>query len=95
MAAANNIACQDRSSAIDERLRSLLGGEPDGQAVVADLERALADMDLDIRHAKVSTIGHEVVDAFYVVDRDGAKVADAAYLAEIEAGILAELSRTR
>ena len=67
---------------------------PDAMGTLYRITRALADMDLDIRHAKVSTIGHEVVDAFYVVDRSGAKVAAADYRAEVEAAILTELSRT-
>jgi len=66
---------------------------PNGIGRLYRITRALADMDLDVRHAKVSTLGPEVVDAFYVVDAAGAKVTDAAYQAEIEACILAELGR--
>ncbi|HEX3623368.1 MAG TPA: [protein-PII] uridylyltransferase [Acidimicrobiales bacterium] len=49
---------------------------PDRIGTLYRITRALADLGLDIRHAKVATVGHEVVDAFYVVDEAGAKVAD-------------------
>ncbi|MBV9039455.1 MAG: [protein-PII] uridylyltransferase, partial [Acidimicrobiia bacterium] len=47
---------------------------PDGIAVLYRITRALADLGLDVRHAKVATLGAEVVDAFYVVDNAGGKV---------------------
>ena len=52
------------------------------------LTRALADSDLDVRSARVSTLGAEVVDAFYVVDSDGTTVEDAGRRADIEARLL-------
>jgi [protein-PII] uridylyltransferase len=66
---------------------------PDAPGTLYRITRALADCDLDIRHAKVQTLGHEVVDAFYVVDRGGAKVTDADFLREIERAVLVELER--
>lgn len=53
---------------------------PDGIAVLHRLAAALYDAELDLAHAKVATLGHEVVDVFYV--RTGAglsagKVAEA------------------
>ena len=39
---------------------------PDGIAVLYRLAAALARHGLDIRSAKVATLGHEVVDVFYV-----------------------------
>ncbi len=39
---------------------------PDGVAVLHRLAAALAARDLEIRSAKVATLGHEVVDVFYV-----------------------------
>ncbi len=45
---------------------------------------AMAELDLDIRSAKVQTLGDHVVDAFYVRGSDGAKIVDPAYLAEVE-----------
>jgi len=64
----------------------------DGVGVLYAITRALADLDLDIRSAKVQTLGHEAVDAFYVRDRAGDKVADGAALAEIERAILHALT---
>jgi [protein-PII] uridylyltransferase len=52
------------------------------------ITRTLAEFDLDIRSAKVQTLGSEVVDAFYVRDRSGDKIAEQARLAEIERAIL-------
>jgi [protein-PII] uridylyltransferase len=42
---------------------------PDAIAVLHRLAAALASNGLDIRSAKVATLGHEVVDVFYVQDR--------------------------
>ena len=50
--------------------------------------RAMAEMDLDVRSAKVQTLGDRVVDAFYVRDAGGTKVTDEAYLAEITRALL-------
>ncbi|HVF74855.1 MAG TPA: [protein-PII] uridylyltransferase [Acidimicrobiales bacterium] len=66
---------------------------PDDVGVLYRITRALADADLDVRRAKVSTLGHEVVDAFYVVDREGRKVEDQEHLAEVERAILDALTR--
>ena len=49
---------------------------PDRIGTLYRITRVLAALDLDIRSAMVTTIGHEVVDVFYVVDADGAKVTD-------------------
>ncbi len=68
---------------------------PDSIGVLYRITRALADCDLDVRSAKVSTLGHEVVDAFYVTDATGAKVVDPEHLTEIERAVLAELTRAR
>ncbi len=54
--------------------------------------RALVELDVDIRSAKVQTLGETVVDAFYVRGADGDKITDRGHLAEIERPILARLS---
>ena len=59
----------------------------DGIGVLFRITQALADLDLDIGHAKVSTMGHEVVDTFYVVADDGKKL-DAGELPEVERALL-------
>ncbi len=52
------------------------------------ITRALAELDVDIRSAKVQTLGDEVVDAFYVRDAAGAKITDPDHLREIERAVL-------
>ena len=63
---------------------------PDGIGVLYRITHALAELDLDIRSAKVQTLGRRVHDAFYVRDRGG-KITDACTLAEIERAILHSL----
>jgi len=63
----------------------------DGLAVLYRITSALAELDLDIRSARVQTRGHAVVDAFYVLTSDGAKL-DRPLQAEVELAILHSLS---
>lgn len=60
----------------------------DGVGVLNRITRALAELDLDIRTAKVQTLGAEVVDAFYVLDATGAKITDPEHQAEIRRAVL-------
>jgi [protein-PII] uridylyltransferase len=66
---------------------------PDRVGTLYRITRALADLHLDIRHAKVATLGHEVVDSFYVADANGSKITDGDHAREIERAVLVELSR--
>lgn len=50
--------------------------------------RAMAEMDLDVRSAKVQTLGDRVVDAFYVRGPDGGPLDDPDRRAEVERAIL-------
>lgn len=61
---------------------------PDRLGILYRITRAMADLDLDIRSAKVQTLGTHVVDAFYVRDHDGRKITDTLMLGEIERAIL-------
>jgi [protein-PII] uridylyltransferase len=63
----------------------------DGIGVLYRITRALAELDVDIRSARVQTLGTAVVDAFYVLDRSGAKITDPDTEAEIERAILHHL----
>ena len=63
----------------------------DGVGVLYAITRGLADCDLDIRSARVQTIGHEVIDTFYVRMPDGSKPVDADFLVEVESAVLAAL----
>jgi [protein-PII] uridylyltransferase len=67
---------------------------PDGLGVLHRITAALDDCGLDVRTAHISTLGADVVDAFYVVGPDGAKVTDAALRARIETTLLTVLSST-
>jgi [protein-PII] uridylyltransferase len=64
---------------------------PDEIGVLYRITRAIADLDLDIHSAKVQTVDSDVVDAFYVQDRDGRKITEPDYLRELERSILAAL----
>ncbi|HEV3400245.1 MAG TPA: [protein-PII] uridylyltransferase, partial [Acidimicrobiales bacterium] len=66
---------------------------PDRMGTLYRITKALAEMELDIRHAKVSTMGHELVDVFYVVGASGDKLDDPAHMAEVQRAVLFELSR--
>lgn len=61
---------------------------PDQVGVLHIITKAIADLGLDIRHARVLTLGNEVVDAFYVRQADGQKVTDSSYKIEISRAIL-------
>lgn len=65
---------------------------PDRVGVLWRITRALADLDLDIRMARVSTLGSEVLDAFYVRTATGQKVTDRDHQRELERAILHSLS---
>jgi len=60
----------------------------DGIGVLSRIFGALAELDLDIRSARVQTLGSRVVDAFYARDASGAKVTDPRTLGEVERAIV-------
>ena len=64
---------------------------PDSIGFLYRVTRAFVELDLDIAHAKVQTLGPDVVDTFYVRGPNGAKVTDPAYLAEIELAVLSAI----
>ena len=80
-----DLGASDASTVVEVRA-------PDGIAVLYRITKALAECNLDIRSAKVQTLGHEVVDTFYVRDGDGTKPVDPQHLAEAERAILAALA---
>ena len=63
---------------------------PDAVGVLYRVTRALADVELDIRSAKVQTLGPTVVDSFYVT-RDGRKITQAVGRREVERAVLEAL----
>lgn len=56
---------------------------PDGVGLLYRVTRALSDLDLDIRLARVETMTDRVVDAFSLTDGNGAPIEDAAFRSEI------------
>jgi [protein-PII] uridylyltransferase len=64
---------------------------PNAVGLLYHVTKGLLACGLDIVSARVSTLGHEVVDAFYVRHRNGAKVADRATLDRLRAIIVAKL----
>ena len=65
---------------------------PDGIGVLAHIAWALASTSCDIRVVRALTLGHEVVDTFYVTDgATGEKITDPSRLAAIAREILSEL----
>jgi [protein-PII] uridylyltransferase len=56
------------------------------------ITHALADNGLDVRQARVTTLGVEAVDAFYVVDADGRPVTDSRRRADVEQAVLAAVN---
>ena len=65
---------------------------PDRIGTLYRITKALAELDLDVRLARVTTLGHEVVDAFYVVDGTGAKLTEPDHLEEIRRSVAAHLA---
>ncbi|HET9600392.1 MAG TPA: HD domain-containing protein, partial [Acidimicrobiales bacterium] len=59
----------------------------DRMALLYRMTKAIADLGLDIRHARVQTLGPEVVDTFYVRGADG-KVTDPYHVSELERALL-------
>jgi [protein-PII] uridylyltransferase len=66
----------------------------DGLGVLYRITRVIADLDLDVCSAKVQTLGHEVVDSFYLRDRAGGKITDARQIAELERAVVHSLTET-
>ncbi|MCU1353823.1 MAG: glnD [Acidimicrobiales bacterium] len=66
---------------------------PDSIGLLYRVTRAIADLDLDLRTAKVQTLGDQVVDAFYVTHSDGALVTDPELRSELERAIRHAVTR--
>jgi [protein-PII] uridylyltransferase len=65
---------------------------PDALGVLHRITAALDDCGLDVRTAHISTLGADVVDAFYVVGPDGSKLVDPALRERVEKQVLAAVS---
>ena len=60
----------------------------DRSGLLYDITKTIRDLGLSIEYAKISTKVDQVVDAFYVVDMNGKKIADPERIAEIKAALL-------
>lgn len=83
------VAFDDRASRVATVIDVLA---PDSVGLLHRITRALAELELDIRSAKVSTLGPQVVDAFYVRTADGEKLTDDVLQREVERAILHAVS---
>ncbi len=57
---------------------------PDTIGLLFRLTRAINELELDVRSAKVQTLGPEAVDCFYLSTRQGGKITDEDLLKELE-----------
>jgi [protein-PII] uridylyltransferase len=64
----------------------------DGVGVLARITDAIAGCGVRVEQAYVSTLGHEVVDTFYVTTPDGSKVTDPRVLTGLEDALLTALT---
>jgi [protein-PII] uridylyltransferase len=64
---------------------------PDALGVLRRITQALDECGLDVRSAHISTLGADVVDAFYVVGPDGTKLTDPVLRGKVESAVLAAL----
>ncbi|QGG96431.1 [protein-PII] uridylyltransferase [Actinomarinicola tropica] len=60
----------------------------DRMGVLYRITAAIAELGLDIRSARVQTLGEEVVDAFYLLDPQGRKLTDRYALEAVEVAVL-------
>lgn len=70
----------DRATVIDVHA-------PDTVGLLYRVTQAFGEFGLDIRSAKVQTLGPEAVDSFYICDRHGNKITDEDVLSEIELAV--------
>jgi [protein-PII] uridylyltransferase len=68
---------------------------PDEIGLLHRVTRALFSCDLNVVSARVSTVGNEVVDAFYVRDADGHKVLDRRAIRHVERAVQQAISGRR
>jgi [protein-PII] uridylyltransferase len=64
----------------------------DGIGVLARITDVFATRKVRVEQAYVSTLGHEVVDTFYVTTPDGGKLLDSQVLTQLEDALLAALT---
>ncbi|HUY06020.1 MAG TPA: [protein-PII] uridylyltransferase [Acidimicrobiales bacterium] len=70
----------DRASVIEVRANDRLG-------LLHSITTTLAEKGIDVVSALVDTLGHEVIDTFYVRDREGHKLSDPAIMNEVTSAL--------
>ena len=65
---------------------------PDRVGLLRDVTRVFSNQGLDIRHARVVTLGDNVVDTFYLTERDGGLLDDSRRRDELTCSLLAVLT---
>jgi [protein-PII] uridylyltransferase len=76
----------DNDASTDATVLEVVG--PDSLGLLYRLTRAMSDLNVDVRTAKIHTMGADVVDAFYVVSTNGSKITDPDHQAEIRRALL-------
>jgi len=66
---------------------------PDMVGVLHRITKVIADLGLDIRHARVLTLSDEVVDSFYICEPGGGRITDEIHKNEISRAILHALGQ--
>jgi [protein-PII] uridylyltransferase len=85
---ATRVALDQRASSQHTILEVVTHDRPGVLFAISD---ALFRIGLSIDVAKINTEGSRVADVFYVVERDGSKVAPGARVAAVEAAVLSSL----
>jgi len=76
----------DDGASADATVVEVVGA--DSLGLLYRLTRALTDLDVDIRTARIHTLGADVVDTFYVTSADGGPITDQEHRHEIERALL-------
>lgn len=76
----------DNEATADATVLEVVGA--DSMGLLYRLTRALTDLNVDVRTAKIHTMGADVVDAFYVVSSGGRKIEDPDHQDEIRRALL-------
>ena len=64
---------------------------PDRPGLLARISRVFLDFEIDIRGAKIATLGERVEDIFFITHRDKRLVDDPEFCARLEQTICSEL----
>lgn len=66
---------------------------PDQPGILACVGKVFAEHDVNLKDARITTLGERVEDLFFVTDHDGKKIDDAALIEKIKAALNAELEQ--